>query len=189
MISKIQLDISDLISLRKECQNNPIISYLNINSLGNKIDQLRDICLKASVDILCIDETKIDSSFPDSQFYIEGYQFPPFRKDRNKHGGGKIVYIKNGIIAKRILNLEGNFCEIICIEITISKKKWCILFVYRPPQNSNKSSFFNEISTILNQVTNKYENIIVMGDLNIDTLDLTKDTHNYLSDLYVILFL
>ena len=54
-----------------------IISYLNINSLGNKIDQLRDICKKASVDILCIDETKIDSSFPDSQFYIEGYQFPP----------------------------------------------------------------------------------------------------------------
>ena len=76
-ISDSKLDISDLINLRKECPNNPIISYLNINSLGNKIDQLRDICKKASVDILCIDETKIDSSFPDSQFYIEGYQFPP----------------------------------------------------------------------------------------------------------------
>ena len=96
----------DLINLRKECPNNPIISYLNINSLGNKIDQLRDICKKASVDILCIDETKIDSSFPDSQFYIECYQFPPFRRDRDINGGGKIVCIKNGIIAKRISNLK-----------------------------------------------------------------------------------
>ena len=138
------------------------------------------------MDILCIDETKIDSSFPDSQFYIEGYQFPPspFRRDRDINGGGKIVYIKNGIIAKRISNLEGISTEIICIDITISKKKWCIFFVYRPPQNNNKSSFFNEISNILNQATNKYDNIVVMGDLNIDTLNsLTKDMNNYLSDI------
>ena len=151
MISNnIQFDISGLTNLKKECPNNPIISYLNINSLRNKIDQLRDICQKAPLDILCIDETKIDSSFPDSQFYIEGYQFPPFRKDRNKQDGGKIVSIKKGIIAKRIINLEGNFegnCgELICLDLTISKKTWCILFVYRPPQNNNKSSFFNEIS-------------------------------------------
>ena len=123
MISDSKLDISDLINLRKECPNNPIISYLNINSLGNKIDQLTDICKKSSVDILCIDETKIDCSFPDSQFYIEGYQFTPFRRDRDINGGCKIVYIKNGIIAKRISNLEGISTEIICIDITISKKK------------------------------------------------------------------
>ena len=148
------------------------------------MDQLRDICKKASMDILCIDETKIDSSFPDSQFYIDSYQFAPFRRDRNINGGGKIVYIKNGIIAKRISNLEGISTEIICIDITISKKKWCVFFVYRPPQNNNKSSFFNEISNILNQATNKYDNIVVKGDLNIDTPNsLTKDMNNYLSDL------
>ena len=57
------------------------------------------------------------------------------------------------------------------------------MFVYRPPQNNNKASFFNEISITLNQITNKYENFIIMGDLNIDTADKTKDTCSYLSDL------
>ena len=176
-------DISSLINLRKDFSKNPILSYLNINSLGGKFDNLWEFCFKTEVDILCIDETKINPSYPDSQFHIDGYQFPPFRKDRNKHGGGKIVYVRNGIIAKRIKQFEEGFGETICLEFTLSKKKWCVLFVYRPPQNNNKASFFNEISITLNQITNKYENFIIMGDLNIDTADKTKDTCNYLSDL------
>ena len=95
------------------------------------------------VDILCIDEIKIDPSYPDSQFHIDGYQFPPFAKDRNKQGRGKIVYVRNGIIAKRMKQFEEGFGETICLEFTFSKKKWCVLFVYRPLQNNNKASFFN----------------------------------------------
>ena len=84
-------DISGLINLRKYFSKNPILSYLNINSLGGKFDNLREFCFKTEVDILCIDERKIDPSYPDSQFQIDGYQFLPFRKDRNKHGGGEFM--------------------------------------------------------------------------------------------------
>ena len=38
------------------------------------------------LDILMISETKLDDSFPEAQFYIEGFR-APFRLDRNKHGG------------------------------------------------------------------------------------------------------
>ena len=65
---------------------------------------------------------------------------------------------------------------------TLKEKKWCVLFVYRPPENK-KALSFNKIGITLNQITNKYENFIIMGDLNIDTADKTKDTCNYLSDL------
>ena len=37
-----------------------------------------------------ISETKLDNSFPDGQFWIEGYD-APFRFDRNKYGGGIIL--------------------------------------------------------------------------------------------------
>ena len=97
---------------------------------------------KAPIDILSIDKTKLDSSFPNRQFHVPGYNFPPFRKDRNKFGGGKIVYIKEGIISKRIEDLEGVDMESICIELVICNIKWCVLFVYRPPINKNKSLFF-----------------------------------------------
>ena len=100
------LDLDGLNKLSKEHQNNPIIGFLDINSLRNKINDLRKICRKTQLHVLCIDETKLHESFPDAQFHIEGYQYPAFRKDRNKDGGEKIVYVKEGLIAKRILKYE-----------------------------------------------------------------------------------
>ena len=47
-----------------------------------------------------------------------------------------------------------------------------------------KKVFLSELTTSLNQATNKYDNIIVMGDLNIDTLKNGADTNHYPSDLY-----
>ena len=61
------LDLQDLIKLRKEFENNPAIGYLNINHLRSKTDDLRDICSKSPIDVLCIDETKSGSYYPDSQ--------------------------------------------------------------------------------------------------------------------------
>ena len=124
----------------------------------------------------------MDDSFPDHQLKINGYQFPPFRRDRNKFGGGKIVYIKDSLIFKRINDFETNISEIISIVLTISNKKWFIMFAYRPPIESNKLTFFNEISNILNKAVNKYDNILVTGDLNIDFSNIKMDTNNYLCD-------
>ena len=59
-------DLHDLVKLRKDCEKNPIIRCLSINHLSSKIDYLREICSKSPIDILCIDETKLDSSYPDA---------------------------------------------------------------------------------------------------------------------------
>ena len=147
-----------MIKVRNSYPNNPIIGYLNINTLQNKIISLREIIATAPLDVSCVDETKLDDSFPNSQFTLENFQFPPFRRDRNSKGGGKLVYVKQGIIAKRLENLETKFSETICIELTISKKKWCALFAYRPPKQK-KSLFFEEISSSLSHIVNKYDNI------------------------------
>ena len=54
-----------------------------------------------------------------------------------------MVFVRNGIIVKRLESLEGKESETIFIEVTISKKKWCIILAYRPPQNDNKVTFFH----------------------------------------------
>ena len=178
------MDLDGLNKLSKEHQNNPIIGYLNINSLRNKINDLRKICRKTQIHVLCIDETKLDESFPDAQFHIEGYQYPAFRKDRNKNGGGKIAYVKEGLIAKRILEYENLNIETICIEITISKRKWCLTFAYRPRYNNNKAIFFMKLNKSLCNIARKYENILIIGDLNINFDNLKMgDTHSHMSDL------
>ena len=62
-------DLLGLIKLRKGNPNNPNIAYLNINSLSEKFLSLRETCLKSSIDILCVDETKLDASYPNAQFH------------------------------------------------------------------------------------------------------------------------
>ena len=162
------MDLDGLNKHSKEHQNNPIIGYLNINSLGNKINHLREICRKTQIHVLCIDETKLDESFPDAQFHIEGYQYPAFRKDRNKNGGGKTVYVKEGFIANGILAYENINIETTCIEIIISKRKWCLTFAYRPRYNNNKATLFMELNKSLYNIARKYENILIIGHLNIN---------------------
>ena len=98
------------------------------------------------------------------QVHLPDYQFPPFWRDRNSSGGGKIIYIRNGIIAKRLTAFETQNIESICVEITI-KRKWGI---FLPPNNSNLKLFFEEATQAANQLLPKFNNIIA-GDFNIDT--------------------
>ena len=76
-----------------------------------KVDYLREICNKSPIDILYIDETKLDSSKPDAQFEIPGYHYLPFRKDRSKNGGGTVFFIRKGLITKRLKGLKEIFLK------------------------------------------------------------------------------
>ena len=69
----------------------------------------------------------------------------------------------------------------LCLELVIAKKKWCIFFAYRPP-DTNKTMLFNEIYITQNKILNKYDNILLVGDLNIDELKTGSDSSNHLSD-------
>ena len=86
-------------------------------------------------------ETKLNNEFPSSQFLLENYNIIN-RRDRNKFGGGLIAYAKKGVISKDIKSFETKNSEVICSELTISKRKWIIFTVYRPPNSSNLTEFF-----------------------------------------------
>ena len=173
-------DLKKLQALRLENDSNPIVAYLNIKSLGEIINHLREICKGSPIDILCVNETKIDSSYPAAQFQINDYQFPPFRRDRNKNGRGKIVFIRQGLITRPLKKFETKMSETICVELTISKKKWCILFAYRPPKNSNLKTFFEEVNLSLSTTVNNYDNIMLIGDVK---MNMKSKNNSFYSDL------
>ena len=90
--------------------------------------------------------------------------------------------MRERLVTKRLTHFESPAIESICIELTISKCKWCILFAYRPPK-FNKRDFFNEITNSLSKIISNYDNVVLAGDLNIDLLDPSADTGNHLSGL------
>ena len=47
----------------------------------------------------------------------------------------------------------------------------------------NLHIFFSELSNTLSLTTRQYENILIIGDLNIYTSNKKKDNGNYLADL------
>ena len=122
------LSIDELINIRHTYPNNPMIGYLNIISLRNEIISLREIIYKTPLDILGVDETKLDENLPDLQFQLKYDQFPQFLRDRNSKGGGKMVFAKQELLVKRIQSLETTISVTMCIEPTITKKNCCTLF-------------------------------------------------------------
>ena len=64
--------------------------------------------------------------------------------------------------------LEPKNSEILCSELTVRKTKWIIVSVYRPPPSSNLKKFFEEIEKALEEASTEYDNVIVMGNINID---------------------
>ena len=89
----------DVLVLKNFCisyPNNMIIGHLNINSIRNKFEML-SLPVAQYVDILMLSETKLDSTFPSTQFLINGFSVP-HRLDRNNKGGGILLYVRDKII-------------------------------------------------------------------------------------------
>ena len=94
-------DLQRLQDLRLHHRKNLLIGYLNINSLRNKISDLRVLLHDLQLEYFVISETKLDDSFPSAQFAIENYKIRA-RRDRDGHGGGLIRFVKRGINCKRV---------------------------------------------------------------------------------------
>ena len=148
---------------------NPIIAQININSIRNKFETLVSL-VTSDIDILMISETKIDESFPLSQFMIDGFSMP-YRRNRNAHGGGILVYFRNNITSKllKIENLPSDI-EAIFIEMNIKSKKWLLCCTYNP----NKSLIENHLRQLQKQLeafSERYEHFLIMGNFNADVSD------------------
>ena len=105
---------------RLDNANNTIIGHLNINSFRNKFVFIEDII--KLFDVFLVSESKLDHTFPSNQFRINGYKI--FRLDRNRFGGGLILYINENIPCKPLqehIHLP-NF-EVIAIEFY---QKWLL---------------------------------------------------------------
>ena len=61
--------------IRKGNFNRLVLAHININSIRNRFDNLVQQ-ITNNVDILMISETKLDNSFPESQYLSQGYSSP-----------------------------------------------------------------------------------------------------------------
>ena len=158
-----------LSKIRVKNVNRIVIGSLNINSLSSKFDQLKEVIGK-NLDILCIQETKLDSSFPPHQFIIDGYS-EPYRLDRNRDGGGVLIYVREDIPSKCLTKHNfTKYVEGLFLEINLRKTKVLFFGGYRsehPEFGLSKIDFLEQLRFGLDKYSS-YEKVLVAGDFNID---------------------
>ena len=90
------------------------------------------------MEFISIAETKLDSSFPNVQFLLPGFQ-EPLRLDINHRSGRLLVYIKASLPSKILskFKLPINI-QIIPFEINLRKEKWLFVGIYKPTSQSNQ---------------------------------------------------
>ena len=86
--------------------------------LANLVDYVKP-------DALIITETHLDADVRSSEFMPPGYS-PPLRKDRNRHGGGVLVAVKDCYTLAAV-DLPTNPAEIIWGEVSLRSGKKLIL--------------------------------------------------------------
>ena len=98
--------------------------------------------IKDTFDTFLVSESKLDSSFPDSQLSITDCHIG--RKDRNKNGGEILYYFNEDIPFKVIKRkqLPGNL-EIITLEIILDKMNILLMGLCKPPSFNEKDFLFH----------------------------------------------
>lgn len=149
-----------------------LIIHLNIRSLRkywNEINiQLKDHI--KTIDILIFTEIAIPEN-ENVLYNIQGFK-STFLNRTKKKGGGIVIYMKEhlqGEIVQKEQNKISNH-ELIHAKLQLNGKKWNVLAIYRPP-NTNKILFINEMQNVIKKIHGK-ENIILVGDINIDTNEI-----------------
>ena len=72
-----------------------------------------------------ISETKLDETFPAAQFSLQGF-CDPYRFDRNRDGGGIMLYIREDTPSRLTDKKLRNNIEYLFVEINLRKKKWLL---------------------------------------------------------------
>ena len=156
-------------SLRLKYTKNITVGHLNINSIRNKIDNLRDL-VKTNLDVLTISETKIDSSFPIKQFFLDGSK-KPYRLDVSERSGGLLVYINENIPSRKLTKMKiPSDIQLIPVEINLKKQKWLLLSIYRP-QWCGKTYFLDQLGNVYDFYSKNLPNVLINGDFNMEPTD------------------
>ena len=117
-------------NIRISNMNKLIFGHLHINSLRNKFELLSKQ-VKGSIDILMVCETKLDDSFPEGHFLMEGF-YSPFRFDSNRNDGEIMLYVWEDIPAK-LLSHDFPCGESFFVEINLYNKKWLAYKLFLQP--------------------------------------------------------
>ena len=170
------------------------MASLNVNGLRGHLDQVKILMNDMGIDILALNETKLDSSINQNITEIAGYNRQ--RLDRSRFGRGvsilsilvsillEEVFIRDTIKFHARNYIPNDNLEILCIEVHPRKSRPILVVAwYRPP--SDPVSTFAKAEKFLSYLDKEGKEMILMGDTNCDLSSGSPDSNpRYIQNLY-----
>ena len=146
---------------------------LNIQSVGNKTEAIREFINELSLDIFVLCETWLTLNEKTNKTIINKmlpsthsfHHVPRPRKDTRGYGGVGI-FLSNAFtfIRKKRTGTYNSF-EYLNIDFDHNRKKMKFIVVYRPPSSSQRT-FREEFQGLLNTLLNEPRKVYICGDFN-----------------------
>lgn len=155
--------------------------YFNVRSLLPKIDNLRAICLLYQPCIICIVESWLDETILDSEIAIQGYSH--CRLDRNRHGGGILIFVNTAFINYSVLFKGTPSFEFLIVSIHLGQCPDIVIALFYRPPNSCITLLDLLLSTLCNSFVSCPSKLCLLGDFNINYLDKNTPLYNKLLSL------
>ena len=152
--------------------------YFNARSLYPKLDALKAECIVHKPHIVCITESWLDTDVMSNEICIPGYEI--MRLDRNRHGGGVLIYVSS-LFSYNILFTGDSSFECIIISLKLDSCNFCVCLLYRPP---NAPEVLDTLfSTLCSLDVRVFANFLMVGDFNVD---VSNHNHPLFSRLFSV---
>ena len=145
-------------------RNSLSVLFFNARSILPKFDGL---CSEVEIhkpDIICLVESWLSDEVLDSEISLTNYQL--YRLDRNRHGGGIIIYTHSNLTTE-LVTKGPHSLEFTAVSVSNGISKFCISLFYRPPSSPVQvmDSLFTTLETL---EISSFSNFVLIGDFNIN---------------------
>lgn len=143
------------------------IHHLNVRSLLPKLSDIKAFVTSEHVDVLCLSETWLSSAIPNDLVSIPEYVL--LRRDRKDGYGGVAIYLRNNI--KYSVIHTDPVIEQLWIRVRMGSHKWLAIGVVYNPHRKLYSGFLDSLHNCISIVFPTCDDLICLGDFNMDLLD------------------
>jgi len=162
----------------------PSLLLSNVRSLANKLDEIEVRAVSLNPDLIVLTETWLDSDTPDESVTLSGYAVA--RKDRNKFGGGIIIYVSlkfcfDVIDSNTVPSISA--CDTEILPVYFTSLKLLIVCIYHPFW---KDAIKNEIA--ISCITDIIDHVFCVSESNPSTIKIVicGDFNDLVTDIDVL---
>ena len=136
------------------------------------------------LDILAIGETWLRDAIDPRLIDINGFTLIRSDRSTGSRGGGVALYVNSSLSISRIdlgAPPPGTLVDIVAVSLSLTHKRVAVICIYRPPRAP--ISDLHYVESLLSHITCNADEIVCMGDFNVDVLRPNEHSARLLRDI------